>query len=783
MTNNDKLSEALELAREIRGATAPRSVTAEMVGGCLEALADHGRELSQKQAAMARGWAQASTDINVFAAPDEIPLTSPVGLHGEWAASGQPRPGYSFLLITGGLTLQGIVNGVTSGGGLLRISLDFGSLAFGQGLAYSLECDVRTDTPKYAACLRRERIPAAGAYAHTAAVVFDTGTDENARRVNDDAWSALMSYDCHLPSAVLVGVRHKEVTRYGLFFFGGENNITVCDEDGWDVYHIVRGDDGTTLTHWNDLRRVVGRILSLAARLDPADPGAEAMLTCTSGNAVHYIPASDFVRYVRDTLDSPEYNAFLKLGETASTAYPGDKGAKLREDVDALRLRIWELHDRDAIKEKLMAIGYSAQEAENALTGYPGMTQQMVALREGLATINYSPREIEDCMEDVPELTHNDIAYAKTLMEAYDPTSTVLNGTWKGDTRLVVFPHIDTSAVRTIDHAWSGCGNLRFMPRIDTSAVTTFAYPFYQQGVNTKIRRVYDFDYSSAITVTMGMSGSLPDADIFPEVMEFPRAISVRQLFHNNRVATSYPRLEFGASVRSIVALWQGAARGGVIGYCKGASDLGMMYFNCANARGLSGMTVKSSGSASLGRFFASAAFDGFPHFDLVDVTDLGTFCAWGAERPPVIPDLSAWQGVKSFEYFCHRGTPTSANNIERVEGLNLASAENVRDAFGRSDDGWNDIRYLRILNLGKGPCTDYGFSGARYWGMDSEAQPDARLSLVGSLITDSFDRAGAGMPPATIRLHRNTMSVLTAEEKARITAKGFTLTSDEYNG
>ena len=351
MTNNDKLSEALELAREIRGATAPRSVTAEMVGGCLEALADHGRELSQKQAAMARGWAQASTDVNVFAAPDEIPLTSPVGLHGEWAASGQPRPGYSFLLITGGLTLQGIVNGVTSGGGLLRISLDFGSLAFGQGLAYSLECDVRTDTPKYAACLRRERIPAAGAYAHTAAVVFDTGTDENARRVNDDAWSALMSYDCHLPSAVLVGVRHKEVTRYGLFFFGGENNITVCDEDGWDVYHIVRGDDGTTLTHWNDLRRVVGRILSLAARLDPADPGAEAMLTCTSGNAVHYIPASDFVRYVRDTLDSPEYNAFLKLGETASTAYPGDKGAKLREDVDALRLRIWELHDRDAIKE------------------------------------------------------------------------------------------------------------------------------------------------------------------------------------------------------------------------------------------------------------------------------------------------------------------------------------------------------------------------------------------------------------------------------------------------
>ena len=338
MTNNDKLSEALELAREIRGATAPRSVTAEMVGGCLEALADHGRELSQKQAAMARGWAQASTDVNVFAAPDEIPLTSPVGLHGEWAASGQPRPGYSFLLITGGLTLQGIVNGVTSGGGLLRISLDFGSLAFGQGLAYSLECDVRTDTPKYAACLRRERIPAAGAYAHTAAVVFDTGTDENARRVNDDAWSALMSYDCHLPSAVLVGVRHKEVTRYGLFFFGGENNITVCDEDGWDVYHIVRGDDGTTLTHWNDLRRVVGRILSLAARLDPADPGAEAMLTCTSGNAVHYIPASDFVQYVRDTLDSSEYDAFLKLGETASTAYPGDKGAKLREDVDALNV-------------------------------------------------------------------------------------------------------------------------------------------------------------------------------------------------------------------------------------------------------------------------------------------------------------------------------------------------------------------------------------------------------------------------------------------------------------
>jgi hypothetical protein len=58
-------------------------------------------------------------------------------------------------------------------------------------------------------------------------------------------------------------------------------------------------------------------------------------------------------------------------------------------------------------------------------------------------------------------------------------------------------------------------------------------------------------------------------------------------------------------------------------------------------------------------------------------------------------------------------------------------------------------------------------------WGTGSD---EARQSLIDSLITYSFDRAAAGYDALTITLSTATKNVLTDEEKAAITAKGFTI-------
>lgn len=68
---------------------------------------------------------------------------------------------------------------------------------------------------------------------------------------------------------------------------------------------------------------------------------------------------------------------------------------------------------------------------------------------------------------------------------------------------------------------------------------------------------------------------------------------------------------------------------------------------------------------------------------------------------------------------------------------------------------------------------TTYDFSGASVWGTRGE---ENRQSLTDSLITYSYDRASAGMATATIQLSANTKSLLTEDEIAQITAKGFTI-------
>jgi hypothetical protein len=77
------------------------------------------------------------------------------------------------------------------------------------------------------------------------------------------------------------------------------------------------------------------------------------------------------------------------------------------------------------------------------------------------------------------------------------------------------------------------------------------------------------------------------------------------------------------------------------------------------------------------------------------------------------------------------------------------------------------------IKNIGKSTLKTYDFSDATNWGTGGE---ENRQSLIDSLITYSYDRASNGMATATIKLSSNTKALLTEEEIAQITAKGFTI-------
>lgn len=93
----------------------------------------------------------------------------------------------------------------------------------------------------------------------------------------------------------------------------------------------------------------------------------------------------------------------------------------------------------------------------------------------------------------------------------------------------------------------------------------------------------------------------------------------------------------------------------------------------------------------------------------------------------------------------------------------------------------FGNLRYMKLLNLGKSPDepkNGYCFTFPN-WGDGSE---ENRQSLVDTLITHSYDRTAAGMPSVPLTLHRKVAARLSEEEKATITAKGFTITIYAYD-
>lgn len=109
---------------------------------------------------------------------------------------------------------------------------------------------------------------------------------------------------------------------------------------------------------------------------------------------------------------------------------------------------------------------------------------------------------------------------------------------------------------------------------------------------------------------------------------------------------------------------------------------------------------------------------------------------------------------------------------LQKIHSIDFTSVTNAAEFVG----GCGNLRYLLIKNLGKSSLTSYAFNTATKWGVANEEIPDARQSLIDSLITYSYDRASAGMDTATITLSANTKALLTEDEIAQITAKGFTI-------
>ena len=266
---------------------------------------------------------------------------------------------------------------------------------------------------------------------------------------------------------------------------------------------------------------------------------------------------------------------------------------------------------------------------------------------------------------------NDDIAYSKSLLDAWNPSYTDAYGLYRDNKNIVYAPNIDTSNVTSMEQMFTRCYRLQKVPLFNTSNVISMQNMFYYCSSLTSIpafntsnvtRMDYMFYYCNCITTIPAFNTS--------------NVTRMDYMLQNCSSLTTVPELD-----------------------TRNVRNFNYMIANCYSLTTIEGISFKS---------FADSTMKN--------------------------------------NYICGITTSTS-----------------IRKAV------FKDIGY-------QSTAVQFNTSKITNWGVNSDEIPDARQSLIDSLITYSFDRASAGYPTCTITLSDNTKSLLTDDEKAQITAKGFTI-------
>lgn len=128
--------------------------------------------------------------------------------------------------------------------------------------------------------------------------------------------------------------------------------------------------------------------------------------------------------------------------------------------------------------------------------------------------------------------------------------------------------------------------------------------------------------------------------------------------------------------------------------------------------------------------------------------------------------DLSSCKYLDRFIYYCKK--------LQRIEDIRLGSVLESNASCFHDTGQWN-LHYCLIKNIGLAKdITSWYFNTFYEWGVGND---ENRRSLVDTLLTYSIDRTKfSNYEPCVIGLYKTTKLLLTDEEIAAITAKGYTI-------
>lgn len=385
------------------------------------------------------------------------------------------------------------------------------------------------------------------------------------------------------------------------------------------------------------------------------------------------------------------------------------------------------------LQEKTATIVQNGSQTIIPDEGFDGMSSVQInaAITGDSSAIDFSSIGYDaELSAELNSVWNNDVAYSKSLYDSWDPNNV--------DCLKVPSEYIKS---------------LKYYPRFPVEELTT--------------KRYFNCHNASGMTV-------------FPNFNSINVAVS-QSAFNS---CSSIEEIDLSGIAPATTLRW-------VFQYCRELKKLTLPPNSTITGEGIYGAfegckklteinnfdSLKTNGITTISNMFNSCS--GFTridisHFDCSLVKDTNyAFESCRNLEELLIPDnlgelCTSWRGFLN-----------DCQKLKKISGsISLKGAtSNIQSGNITGYYSLDNLRKFTIKDIGyTSGCTSVDLKYLTVWGVNTSEIPDARQSLIDSLITYSFDRASAGYPTCDIMLSTNTKALLTEDEKAQITSKGFTM-------
>jgi surface protein len=313
-----------------------------------------------------------------------------------------------------------------------------------------------------------------------------------------------------------------------------------------------------------------------------------------------------------------------------------------------------------------------------------------------------------------------DVEYSKSKMYSTPPNT--LFGAFNNDTKIKYVPQINAANASNMQYFVKGCSNLKTVPKINVSSkCTTFAYAFQNSGVEYLDLSTWD---TSGATTMISMFANCKNL---------------------KRVDVS----EFNTSKITNMS--------GMFNNCESIESLDLSNFDMSNVVNINGMFYGSR----------NISLDSIKDWNMEKVEDISSFL-WNDISDEEIVLNWKTPNLKSIDWSFSGQKSRKVKKVD-ISSLDLSNVTNMTYTFRYT---YADI--IKVNGLGTNPDVNINncFAFTLYWGETEEGLQSIRDTL----INNSFDRAAAGYSALNLGLPKEVQARLTDEEKAAITAKGFTI-------